>query len=94
VLGIVVTELIIFAVMERTAMMRLISMLDEHIELHREKAGKLDIGAMIAKNYALRLLDEEKTQLENAFDAGLIGDEFSSYEYYLKKFGNDNKGRS
>jgi hypothetical protein len=74
--------------MERTAMMVLIGMLDEHIELHREKAGKLDIGAMIAKNYALRLLEDEKTQLENAFDAGLIGEEFSSYEYYLKKFGD------
>lgn len=80
--------------MDRTAMMRLIGMLDEHIELHREKAGKLDIGAMIAKNYALRLLEDERAQLEGAFDAGLIGEEFSSYEYYLKKYSYDNKGRS
>lgn len=74
--------------MERTAMMKLIDMLDLHIESHKDKAGKFDVGAMIARNYAKNLLEMERLQLESAFDSGVVGDEFSSYEYYLKKYGD------
>lgn len=80
--------------MERTAMMKLIDMLDNHIDLHKEKAGRFDTGAMVARNYAIALLEKERAQLEDAYDLGVGFGDRSGREYYEDKFGNyDNEGR-
>jgi hypothetical protein len=79
----------IFADMERTAMMKLIDMLDLHIELHKENAGRFDTGAMIAKNYALALLKDEKENITNAYwdERKRELNHPNKYEYYQKKYG-------
>jgi hypothetical protein len=86
--------MIIFAVMERTAMMKLIDMLDLHIGLHKENTGRFDTGAMVARNYAINLLEKEQSQLEDAYDFGAGFGEKSGVEYYKDKYGYDNEERS
>lgn len=84
---------VIFADMERTAMMILIDMLDLHIDKHRDKAGKFDVGAMIAKNYALALLEKEKDQLKNSYcdgyDDGASDSCDYNFEHYEQTYGRE-----
>lgn len=81
--------------MNKTAMMELIDLLDVHIGKHKEKAGKFDTGAMVARNHAIRLLDKEQRQLEDSFDFGIIDSTIrTGSRYYQKTYGNDNKERS
>jgi hypothetical protein len=58
--------------MEKTAMMLLIDMLDQHISKHKDYANKFDTGAMVAKNFAMSLLDKEKEQIINSYWDGFI----------------------
>ena len=76
-------------------MMKLIDMLDNHIDLHKEKAGRFDTGAMVARNYALALLEKEQSQLEDAYDFGVGFGDKSGVEFYKDKYGciDDNEGR-
>lgn len=53
-------------------MMELIDMLDQHISKHKEYANKFDTGAMVAKNFAMSLLDKEKEQIINSYWDGFI----------------------
>jgi hypothetical protein len=76
--------------MEKTAMMELIDMLDQHISKHKDYANKFDTGAMVAKNFAISLLDKEQNQIVNAHDLGYT--DCKSYnirsgeEYYNENF--------
>ena len=58
--------------MEKTAMMLLIDMLDQHISKHKDYANKFDTGAMVAKNFAMSLLEKEKEQIINSYWDGFI----------------------
>lgn len=72
--------------MEKTAMMLLIDMLDGHISKHKDYANKFDTGAMVAKNFALSLLDKEQRVIEDAFDSGYIESQITGSTYYKNKF--------
>jgi hypothetical protein len=75
--------------MEKTAMMLLIDMLDQHISKHKDYANKFDTGAMVAKNYAMSLLDKEKEQMEKTWVAGLYcetGDRQAFIDYYNETY--------
>jgi hypothetical protein len=49
--------------MEKTPMMKMIDKLNLHIENHKRYTGRFDTGAMIARNYALSLLEEESSMI-------------------------------
>jgi hypothetical protein len=75
--------------MEKTAMMLLIDMLDQHISKHKDYANKFDTGAMVAKNFAMSLLDKEKEQMEKTWVAGLYcetGDRQAFIDYYNETY--------
>jgi hypothetical protein len=75
--------------MEKTAMMELIDMLDQHISKHKDYANKFDTGAMVAKNFAMSLLDKEKEQMEKTWVAGLYcetGDRQAFIDYYNENY--------
>ena len=72
--------------MEKTAMMELIDMLDQHISKHKDYANKFDTGAMVAKNFAIGLLLKEQSQLEDAYDFGVGFGEKSGVQYYKDKY--------
>jgi len=73
--------------MDKTAMMILIDMLDQHINKHKDYANKFDTGAMVAKNFALALLEKEQRQLEDAWINSLTkGDYNSAKEYYNETY--------
>jgi hypothetical protein len=75
--------------MEKTAMMELIDMLDQHISKHKDYANKFDTGAMVAKNFAMSLLDKEKEQMEKTWVAGLYcetGDRQAFIDYYNETY--------
>ena len=72
--------------MEKTAMMLLIDMLDGHISKHKDHANKFDTGAMVAKNFAMSLLDKEKRNIEDAFDDGTIDGVMIGSSYYIRKY--------
>jgi hypothetical protein len=77
-----------FVLMKKTAIMELIDMLDMHISKHKQYANRFDTGAMVAKNYALALLEKEQSQLEDAYDFGVGFGEKSGVEYYKDNYGN------
>lgn len=72
-----------------TAMNQLIEMLDVHISKHKDYANKFDTGAMVAKNFAIALLNKERKQLEDAFDMGAVRD--TTGEKYFKSTYGENK---
>ena len=72
--------------MDKTAMQLLIDMLDEHISKHKDYANRFDTGAMVAKNFALSLLDKEQRIIEDAFDCGYIESQITGSTYYKNKF--------
>ena len=70
-------------------MMELIDMLDQHISKHKDYANKFDTGAMVAKNFAMSLLDKEKEQMEKTWVAGLYcetGDRQAFIDYYNETY--------
>ena len=70
-------------------MMLLIDMLDQHISKHKDYANKFDTGAMVAKNFAMSLLDKEKEQMEKTWVAGLYcetGDRQAFIDYYNETY--------
>jgi hypothetical protein len=77
--------------MGKTAIMELIDMLDMHISKHKQYANRFDTGAMVAKNYALGLLDKEQSQLEDAYDFGVGFGDKSGVEYYKEKYGYEKR---
>lgn len=72
-----------------TAMNQLIEMLDAHISKHKDYANKFDTGAMVAKNFAMALLEKEKSQLEDAFDMGAVRDT-TGKEYFRQTYKSKN----
>lgn len=72
-------------IMKKTTMMELIDMLDWHISKHKDHANKFDTGAMVAKNFAMSLLDKEQRVIEDSFDMGGIMDT-TGENYYKKTF--------
>lgn len=64
----------------------LIDMLDNHISRHKDHANKFDTGAMVAKNFAIALLDKEQDQLKNAWTNC---DYDSAEKYYNETYGNE-----
>lgn len=72
--------------MDKTAMQLLIDMLDEHISKHKDYANRFDTGAMVAKNFAMGLLDKEQRIIEDAFDCGYIESQITGSTYYKNKF--------
>lgn len=77
--------------MGKTAIMELIDMLDMHISKHKQYANRFDTGAMVAKNYALGLLEKEQSQLEDAYDFGVGFGDRSGVEYYKEKYGYEKR---
>ena len=77
--------------MGKTAIMELIDMLDMHISKHKQYANRFDTGAMVAKNYALALLEKEQSQLEDAYDFGVGFGDRSGVEYYKEKYGYEKR---
>jgi hypothetical protein len=77
--------------MGKTAIMELIDMLDMHISKHKQYANRFDTGAMVAKNYALGLLEKEQSQLEDAYDFGVGFGDKSGVEYYKEKYGYEKR---
>lgn len=72
--------------MDKTSMQLLIDMLDEHISKHKDYANRFDTGAMVAKNFAMSLLDKEQRIIEDAFDSGYIESQITGSTYYKNKF--------
>lgn len=75
-------------------MMLLIDMLDQHISKHKDYANKFDTGAMVAKNFAISLLEKEKEQIIESYCQGcfdIIEDEYifpreTAEDYYNETF--------
>jgi hypothetical protein len=77
--------------MEKTAMMLLIDMLDQHISKHKDYANKFDTGAMVAKNFAMSLLEKEKEQIIEAYETAMETDIYNEplkigKDYYEQTF--------
>lgn len=76
-----------------TAMNQLIEMLDTHISKHKDYANRFDTGAMVAKNFAMALLEKEQSQLEDAFDMGAVRDT-TGKEYFKQTYKSKKDGKS
>ena len=72
-------------------MMLLIDMLDQHISKHKDYANKFDTGAMVAKNFAMSLLDKEQDQIIEAYETAMETDIYNEplkigKDYYEQTF--------
>jgi len=53
-------------------MQQLIDMLDQHISKHKDYANKFDTGAMVARNFAMALLEKEENQMIDIYCQGCL----------------------
>jgi hypothetical protein len=71
-------------------MKQLIDMLDQHISKHKDYANRFDTGAMVARNFAIALLDKEKEQICEAWELNPIEHMcwgiHTGEQYYREKF--------
>jgi hypothetical protein len=55
----------------KTALTELIERLNNHLELHKKHTGKFDVGVLVAKAYAEKLLQKEANDLARFYDLGV-----------------------
>lgn len=70
-------------------MMRLIDMLDVHIDKHRKHTDRFDTGAMVARNFAVALLPKEEEQIKDAWRNGGIEKDGTPDMYYQNQYNNE-----